>query len=110
MSAGVEQHKRLASLLIGALRGADDLEPRSYSGRGMYGARCISVTTHQSEAEVVLSVIAQLRISLAPDADDHFGAMIDLLKGTRSDSMGRERVYYWPSVAWPTDDAKEGGA
>lgn len=57
----------------------------SYSGRGMYGAECISVqldnTTELLEMGMRLSEV---------------GADLDDIRGVRVDSMGQGLVVYWP--------------
>lgn len=55
---------------------------RSYSGRGMYGAQCLGVTT-----EYPNSVI-----------EDAGAAGI---KGARQDSMGLKTIVYWPNIGVP---------
>lgn len=61
------------------------LEPRSYSGRGMFGRECVAVVvTHPGGHE--------------------------LPKGWVWDSMGRDVVVYWPRKAWPFPDDEEEAA
>lgn len=67
-------------------------EPRAYSGRGMYGRQCISVTT----GERVHSVLADI-IACCEDVD----AASDMIRGASTDNMGLDHVIYWPSVTWP---------
>ncbi|MBX3473079.1 MAG: hypothetical protein KF754_01705 [Planctomycetes bacterium] len=55
---------------------------RSYSGRGMYGAQCLGITT-----EYPNSVI-----------EDAGAAGI---KGARQDSMGLKTIVYWPKIGVP---------
>lgn len=61
--------------LIEALR-AEGLTPRSYSGRGMYGAQCVGANVR------------------------HIGDHV-LPRGWQDDGMGMGRIVYWPDVAWP---------
>ena len=69
-------HKKLtADKLIEALE-AEGLKPRSYSGRGMYGAQCVGAAVR------------------------HFGDH-ELPKGWCNDSLGMGQIMYWPAVAWP---------
>lgn len=53
--------------------------PRSYSGRGMYGANCVGVTVSQSDAKQVKRL---------------FG-------GASTDSMGMDVIVYWRQFPWP---------
>jgi hypothetical protein len=72
--------------------------PRSYSGRAMYGDRCVSITL-DGDAE-----LARLGAQLAIECDeDEREALLDLLQNTRTDGMGRGIVAYWPRLAWPKD-------
>lgn len=66
----------------------------SYSGRNMYGDTCIGLTVaYPSE---VLRFAAHLGAADADLADD-------LMDATRSDSMGKDMIYYWPG--WTITDA-----
>lgn len=66
-----------SSKLIEAIKAAD-LRPRSYSGRGMYGERCVGVSL------------------------DYLGQADGLpLSGSRTDSLGLGIILYWPSAKWP---------
>ncbi len=114
MSRASELRADMAVKLITILRDVDGVdEPGSYSGRGMYGARCVSVTTRLHEAEVILAIVERALECLdLTNADDDatMRNLIYVLKSTRSDSMGLERVYYWPSLKWTDDLDAEGGA
>jgi hypothetical protein len=61
----------------------EGLEPRRYSGRGMFGADCIGVDVESREDAGALK------------------ALFDLKPTT--DSMGRGVVAYWPALPWPED-------
>jgi hypothetical protein len=65
---------------IAVLRGAG-LEPRSYSGRGMFGRQCVGVS-----GRTVASVLR--------DVPREFGE-------PHTDNMGMGVIAYWPSVEWP---------
>lgn len=54
-------------------------EPRSYSGRGMYGVRCVGV-------------------------DMDYEGQYELPAGFVTDSMGRGVIAYWPSIEWKGDE------
>lgn len=56
------------------------LKPRSYSGRGMSGKECVGASV------------------------DHPGNY-SLHPGWRQDSLGLRYIVYWPSVAWPEEQA-----
>ena len=58
--------------------------PRSYSGRGMYGKKCVALSVKDETA--LLKV----------------GAALGDLAETRActDGLGRGLIVYWPSQAW----------
>jgi hypothetical protein len=74
-------------------------EPREYSGRCMYGERCLAVTTDSaSEAATVILDVLQ---ACAENGDvDDVKEAIALLRGSRTDAMGRGVVVYWPDIKW----------
>ena len=78
-----------------------EMEVRSYSGRGMYGERCIGV--------VLGGYTSAWTLALAI-ADRNNGNM-DLfgLDAPREDSMGLGRIYYWPHLTWPEGVKDFGG-
>ena len=61
-------------------------EPRSYSGRGMFGKSCVGVYIARGDE-------ASVR-----DAERIVGAV-----ATR-DSLGRGTIAYWPSIEWPAGE------
>lgn len=81
---------------IAALNNAG-YEPRSYSGRGMYGDSCVAIVTDDHPFKVGIMVMAALY-----DGFDTWK-----LENVESDSMGRSTVLYWPSVKWPDDSDEE---
>ena len=88
---------------LDAIEGAG-YTPRSYSGRGMYGKVCVGVDLerNQSEADFVLDVMAYLLETATEDV--HAGYLleqVDLMRGSRGDSMGLGSIIYWPNLPWP---------
>ncbi len=77
-------------------------EPRSYSGRGMYGKECLAVSC-ENPVETVLDVI------WAASNIQEVERVVTALRGSRTDSLGRSEVLYFPNVEWETvartDDA-----
>lgn len=65
--------KTKAEKLVAALK-AKGLEPYPYSGRGMFGARCVAV--------------------------EDFDGEIAGFRGPVYDNMGKGFVAYWPNVRW----------
>jgi hypothetical protein len=86
-----------ANIFVEALQNAG-YEPRSYSGRGMYGKQCVAVVTDDNAFKVGVLVMAEL-----PEEFDTY-----LLESVEDDSMGLSTVIYWPDVKWiNTEDSEE---
>lgn len=66
-------------------------EPRSYSGRGMYGKECVAVDVEWSSDEWTIGQALALRFGQTTPAPD-------------SDSMGRGKILYWPQLEWVGPD------
>lgn len=81
----------------------DDIRLReNYSGRGMYGEDCYGVvgdTDALDEFELALSIL-----TVADDLDDEvngytvLNALIDVRDMRHADSMGMDRIYYYPRL------------
>lgn len=77
-------HERLKELTGGKL----------YSGRGMMGRQCWSVTTEDGQTPF------KLLSDIILDCDDVNEAS-ELLRRAHTDDMGRETIIYWPSIKAP---------
>lgn len=77
------------------------VEPRSYSGRGMYGRCCLGVDLYQGQS--LGSLIAVLITEV--DEDDRED-VAEAVQGMLTDSMGLGSIVYFPSVLF---DEKEYG-
>ena len=77
-------------------------EPRSYSGRGMYGKECLGVTVDRETS------VFQLAAQIITASDDP-GAMADFLSDVRvaEDSMGMGTIVYFPRIDWIDRDADD---
>lgn len=84
-----------AIVLIDALENLG-YEPRSYSGRGMYGSHCVAVTLDRDTNAFTIG--AQLVTEMGEEGGDEV-ADLDV----RQDSMGLGTVLYFPRVAWPAE-------
>lgn len=92
----------------------------TYSGRGMYGDRCIAVIggvrdllSMWSGLHYMINVRRQDDAGLAEiaDSDDLERVMVMMGADAREDSMGLDKVYYFPNVTVavvPTDRPKAG--
>lgn len=87
-------------ILIHAAKAAS-LDLRTYSGRGMYGRKCVAIDSEHTEARVVCELIRAAR-DLTRD-ESALNALLEALEETRCESMGLGQVYYWPDVAAPAD-------
>lgn len=87
-----------AQILINAISDAG-YEPRSYSGRGMYGRSCVGVDVDRGTS--AFSLAAQIIAS-----SDDPAQMADSLSDLRvnEDSMGLGGIVYFPNVPWVEED------
>lgn len=88
----------LYSLLLEAWNSGEiESPPRSYSGRGMFGRRCIAVKTNGDVAKVAFAV-GQLA---------GLGGHEERLPRTNVDSLGLGSIVYWPSCEWDDNVMEE---
>lgn len=76
-------------------------EPRAYSGRGMYGKRCVAIElTDQAE-------LWKLAVDIGSTMEKVFSfswsTITDIRRPPKIDSMGRGIVAYWPSIEWEVE-------
>ena len=77
--------------------GNGDVEVREdYSGRGMYGATCIGFVLSGGASELALGA-AIVQAGQEEDLED--GLVEYLMRRAAHDSMGRDRIVYFPGVA-----------
>lgn len=74
-----------------------DLEPQSYSGRGMDGRRCLSIYLHDGNNH--LRVVADI-LDMRPEDVMDLGELARIFRNSREDGMGLGTVLYFPSVEW----------
>ncbi len=80
--------------LIRVLRGNGwTVEP--YSGRSMYGERCIAITDGLAELCQWNVAVSLLNTDLAEYSD---------MPAPHQDQLGRRIVLYWPEFTWPEQD------
>jgi hypothetical protein len=69
----------------------------SYSGRGMYGVRCIGIEGRPGD-------LVKFLLQVAPQLDSKFEEFEGVLdyspewETLASNSMGHDTIYYWPNV------------
>lgn len=83
-----------AKKLIEAIRNAG-YEPRSYSGRGMYGRSCVGVTVERGTSAFTVGI--HVAEQLGENAYE--AARLD----TAQDSLGLDTILYFPMLDWPKD-------
>jgi hypothetical protein len=70
-------------------------DAKNYSGRGMHGRQCLSVTTEGGQ------LAFQLMEDIVTECADS-GEVAEMYDGVRTDDMGLSVVLYWPNVKVPT--------
>lgn len=70
-----------------------DLTPRSYSGRGMYGRKCVGVTIDRDSDWTPFALGAELALLLGDEVRDLRSCM---------DGMGLDTILYFPNAPWPS--------
>lgn len=77
----------------------------SYSGRGMFGSSCVGFTTGEYGGAADLAKFV-LAVSQALGSD----VAVQIADATRTDSMGRGVIYYFPGVVaegWSDDEDED---
>lgn len=91
--------------------GDNSIKVRSYSGRGMYGASCLGITTGRftNPHDVIMKIVVQFVEENHEDEDflSKFRELTDCLQNPRQDSMGLGTVTYFPDIDWEDDDEDE---
>ncbi len=87
----------LATLIKQACEDSGEVDFRDdYSGRGMYGDRCVGITGTRGQC---MSVIGAAIKRAGDDGIGHnFEKAVDKLMGFSQDSMGLDIIMYWPSI------------
>lgn len=70
---------------------------RSYSGRGMYGAKCISLST---DSKILHKVVSIMNDVFNEGDDEAFSFSAEVLQHTATDSIGLDMIIYWPALIW----------
>lgn len=96
--------------LVEIMGGELGLDIQSYSGRAMYGKKCLAVYGDAGSAQsTLLAVINYLIDSVADESMERAEAseVAEELLGYRQDSMGLGVVYYWPGVEYKEKEEEE---
>lgn len=92
MPKSTEQVKQFIEALEDA-----NFEVKSYSGRGMFGKSCVSVSQRDGEGVSAWEIARELF------HENHDGAFENVPE-PRQDSLGLGIVLYWPSYEWPQEE------
>ena len=94
-------------LLEQACRDHGDVSFRNtYSGRGMYGRQCVGITGDSHECRRVIAAVITEMVGVLTDGGEEFQSSmmesleqdVETLMLWDQDSMGRDVIYYWPSL------------
>ena len=78
------------------------LEIMSYSGRFMYGKKCLAIVSKASEKNFIYDMGSALLTDGYFDdfpLNERVDLYMDLIHHMRSDNMGKDYVYYWPNIS-----------
>lgn len=80
-------------------------EPRSYSGRGMYGKKCFAVESDAGNpVNVVLDILDQAvefgDVKRNGDTLELLQSLISELRSPSVDNMGMGYIVYWQNIPW----------
>jgi hypothetical protein len=78
-----------------------EMEPRSYTGRGMGNRVCLGIVSDNS-LDIPLTLV-QCYLENCPTDSSSIQEAMDLceqLKDSKFDSMGRGEIVYWPGIKW----------
>lgn len=92
-----------SKMLREAISEAIERDPQPYSGRSMYGKRCIGIVTSDPICAAV-SIALLLRDRAAGEDADH--DIAQLFAKARTDDMGKSSILYFPTRDWE-EEAEE---
>ena len=78
-------------------------DARSYSGRGMYGERCVGIGCSSPE-RVVVDIIEAV---FSEGVEEDFHDVCSVMRSMQTDSLGRGSIMYFPSVKWEGEEEEE---
>lgn len=73
------------------------LDIQAYSGRNMYGKKCVGIVTREGES--VGMILASL-IESAMEEPEALQIVIKGIRTMRTDSFGLDTIVYFPSALW----------
>ena len=81
------------------------LNPRSYSGRGMFGKQCLAITTDANPFLAMAQLIESARQNTDPD--QALEDLQDALSSASMDQMGLGTVIYFKDIPFTMDDSDD---
>jgi|WetSurMetagenome_2_1015567.scaffolds.fasta_scaffold130486_2 hypothetical protein len=87
----------------------------NYSGRGMFGKGCLSISVrYGSEFDVISHIIDYVSENinticqqLGYTTQDIWTAVANMIRDTRTDSLGKGIVVYWPDLSYHKNEEDE---
>lgn len=84
-------------------------EPKSYSGRGMYGKSCVGINV-ENPIEAIIDIVETAWDSYNDDDDSEgFRKFLNEIKEARTDSLGTGYIMYWPKAEWDANEERTKG-
>ena len=81
---------------------------RDYSGRGMYGRKCLALSSETNDLPEIISDLAKAFSDLNFDPDgstvdmqnynDMYFEMCEIIRNTSTDQLGLGIIVYWPTM------------
>lgn len=93
-----EEKSRVRDAILDAAEYAGVEIREDYSGRAMYGERCIGIVGDVAD---LVRVVAEAQAIVTQEAEeDSLSPLTSATRipGPKSDSMGREAIFYWPDL------------
>lgn len=83
--------------------------PTRYSGRGMGGEYCVGIQVDGNPFDAIIDVAQRIANYIATD---HGGDMfdpdsLDVLKGAKTDQLGKNHILYFPGLKWEDENEED---
>lgn len=94
---------------LSALIEAAGYDPYSYSGRGMFGRKCVGITCPDVNTAIadLFEAVFEVDIEDVDNEEEEYearmsahNALCEAIRKSASDSMGLDKVLYFKSVEW----------
>lgn len=98
MSMHATNVEMLAELLSGT-----ELRAREYSGRFMYGKKCLGIELDQGESSLSLAstLLSEAAHNLeGPSLEEGILILSEMFSDAREDSLGLGTIVYFPKIQW----------